>query len=247
MNRFREELEELLTYREVPFIGIENTVAVDGITVVFNEREYVVRTYVYDAYQTTKKPVVLGHFRYSDTALEALTGIADMAHECKHWRQMPGFNVPEIVFAFNARNFMKGSRYWTDSDYMSMYAMYRIRCLNTNYESWHQLLQDSGTKAKFVGRHRNFLRQPKEFAKVCAEEFRVRSESSCRPINCLPTDPNMVLAWYERRQKLVTTNAEDCKALGIDVSEERPTMDKFLVLVPREDFAIPLLFPHEWN
>lgn len=31
------------------------------------------------------------------------------------------------------------------------------------------------------------------------------------------------------------------------IAKERLQLDNFLVLVPREEFSIPLLFPHEWN
>lgn len=246
MNKFREELEELLTFRKVPYIAIENTVAVDGIEIEFRAKEYAIKAHQRADYLTTPKPITIGRFHYSDLALEALTGVADMAKEFMRWRKMPGFNVPEIVFAFGERTFLAGRKYWADEGHMFIYAMYRVRCVNSNHETFMEVISDHGIRAKFVGKNQPFVLKEKAFLKVSAEPFHVRAESYYQPLNCLPLDPNMVLAWYERRQKTITTNQAECEAHGITIAQERVQLANFLVLVPREEFAIPLLFPHEW-
>lgn len=246
MNRFREELEELLDFRKVPYIAIDNMLAVDGIEIEFRANEYAIKAYQRAEYRTTTKLVTIGRFRYSDLALEALTGVADMAKELRRWRQMPGFNVPEIVFAFGERTFLAGRKYWTDAGHMFIYAMYRVRCVNSNHETFMELISDHGTREKFVGKNQPFVLKEKDFLKVSADPFHVRAESCYQSLTSLPLDPNMVLAWYERRQKTITTNQAECEAHGITIAQERVQLANFLVLVPREEFAIPLLFPHEW-
>jgi hypothetical protein len=247
MNKFRATLESLLDERKVPYLGIDDTVSMDGIAVEFRSKEYAIKAHMFADYLTTPKPITIGRFHYNDLALEALMGVADMAREFRRWRKMPGFNVPEIVFAFGERSFLAGRKHWADAGHMHIYAMYRVRCVNSNYETFKKLISDHGIRAKFVGQNLPFLLKEKDFAKVTADPFYVMSESYHQPMCSLPTDPNTVLAWYERRQKTITTNRAECEAHGITIAEERVQLANFLVQVPREEFVIPLLFPHEWD
>jgi len=249
-KQFQQHFIDLLDGRMVPFADSENEVATDGLTVTFTATEYVIRAYAYSDHivnLATMGPIIIGKFRYSDTALEALTGVADIAQEFRRWRTMPGFNVPEIVFAVGERSFLKGRKYWDDADYISIYALYRVRGMNTNHEAYRRVISDSGTKAKFVGVKKPFLRKQKDFTKLNQGPFQVFAESAYKPFDYLPVDTNMVLAWFERRQKMVVNNKEECEAVGIQIVEGRVMQDNFLVLVPRDQMPLPLIFPHEWD
>lgn len=250
MKKYQDHLIGLLNDRRVPFADSENTVAVDGLTIKFNAKEYQIHAHMYSdtiANMASQGQIIIGKFGYSDTGLDVLTGVAEMAQECMRWRKMPGFNVPEIVFAFGARTFLKNVKYWKESEYMSMCALYLVRGINTNHETYRRLINDAGTKAKFIGDKKPFLLKQKDFMRISSQPFQVYAESAYKPIQSLPVDPNMVLAWFERRQRTVVSNKEQCEAVGIAVGEERILTDNFLVCVPRDQMPTPLIFPYEWD